>query len=223
VNIKNLLKINVITQLLCFFAIALLINFLSIIQIALLGVVIVICFLLLKSQDFFRLFFRLKWIYLSMLLIFAFNTPGEHVLAWPFEFSPTYEGLQTGILQVFRIVIMLAIVSLLLANNSKQMIISGFYYFLYPLKVFGLNIERFAARLWLTMHYVEHVLESKKNQSNKLTLDQQFMDIYDVVLNKNIMENEIVITIEKPHFRLVDFIILFLLVLLLYAKLFRGP
>jgi energy-coupling factor transport system permease protein len=52
---------------------------------------------------------------------------------------------------------MLAALSLLLATTSRAQIMAGIYQLLKPLQFFGVLPERFSARLWLTLHYVEHM------------------------------------------------------------------
>lgn len=108
-----------------------------------------------KKSNFLRLTKRLKWFFLVMWLIYVFNTPGEHWSWWPFSIAPTYEGLQAANAQVLRIMVMLSALAVVLAGNDKETLIAGFCATLKPLRWLGLDTERFAARLWLTMHYVE--------------------------------------------------------------------
>jgi energy-coupling factor transporter transmembrane protein EcfT len=148
-----MIKINTKTQFILFLTFALTLNMWNLkVMLAL------VCFLMLmnfKNSHFYRLMKRLKWFYLVMFLIFLFNTPGEHIANWTFAFRPTYEGLERGLIQVLRIVLMLAIVSVMLLKNTKQQLISGLYFLMEPLSYVGIDIKRFAARLWLTLHYVE--------------------------------------------------------------------
>lgn len=108
-----------------------------------------------QADGFWRLLRRVRWLLLSLLLIYAFNTPGEYLRSWPFELAPTYEGLSAGLLQSAKICIMLAGLALLLATTNRESLIAGFYLLSTSLRVLKLNPERFAARLWLTLHYVE--------------------------------------------------------------------
>src|SRR3546814_7169706 len=80
---------------------------------------------------------------------------------WPFDFAPTYEGITAGFMQIARIGIMLAGVALLLTTTTRDNLMAGFFLVLYPLKWTGLNPERLAVRLWLTLHYrsEEHTSE----------------------------------------------------------------
>ena len=163
-----MLKINIITQLLVFFILAVSINFMTLNALFGLFIVFSVVLAFTKNHKFLRVTFRFKWFFLVMLLIFAFNTPGEHVQYWPFDISPSYEGIKNGFTQILRIMLMLAALSLMLACNTRQNMISGFYFLFLPFKFFGqsfeLKIERFAVRLWLTLHYVELQSEKKHNQ-----------------------------------------------------------
>jgi energy-coupling factor transport system permease protein len=112
-----------------------------------------------RASVFWRLLRRVRWLLLFLLLIFAFNTPGEYVKQWPLDvgqaFAPTYEGLSAGLLQTAKLCIMLAGLALLLATTNRENLIAGFYLLASPLRIIKLSPERFAARLWLTLHYVE--------------------------------------------------------------------
>jgi len=90
-----------------------------------------------------------------MVIIYAFTTPGEYLLVWPFGFAPTYEGMHGGFIQSLRLLNMLAAVSLLLHTTSRHSLMSGLLLLMSPLGFLGLNINKFTARLYLTLHYVE--------------------------------------------------------------------
>jgi len=108
-----------------------------------------------RASGFWKLLRRVRWILFFLILIFAFNTPGEYVKQWPWEFAPSYEGLSAGLLQAAKLCIMLAGLSLLLVTTTRESLIAGFYLLASPLRILKLKPERFAARLWLTLHYVE--------------------------------------------------------------------
>lgn len=122
-----------------------------------------------RATGFWRLLRRVRWLLLFLLLIFAFNTPGEYVRQWPLDagqaFAPTYEGLSAGLLQAAKLCIMLAGLSLLLVTTNRENLIAGFYLLATPLRIIKLNPERFAARLWLTLHYVEQAPKAEVEKS----------------------------------------------------------
>lgn len=107
------------------------------------------------TSHFIRLLRRARWLLLSMLVIYAYATPGEYVGALPEWFAPTYEGLREGCVQMLRLILMLGAISLLLATTDRSRLMSGLYWLLQPLRLFNIEPSRFAARLWLTLHYVE--------------------------------------------------------------------
>ncbi len=104
---------------------------------------------------FLRTLRRSRWLLLSLVLIFAFTTPGEDLPGWPLFFAPTYEGLSGGATQVLRLLVMLGGLSALLGSTGREMLMSGIFQLLSPLGRMGLPVERLAARLWLTLHYME--------------------------------------------------------------------
>lgn len=200
-------KINIISQLFIFFMLAISINFLN------LNVLISALFFLLallaltKNNRFFCALLRFKWFFIVMFLIFTFNTPGEHVAKWPFAISPTYEGLVAGTTQLLRIMLMLAGLSLILASNTRQQLISGFYFIFSPLKFLGLEVERFAARLWLTLHYVEQ----QDGANNKQDFMSQLKSM--AALKPDQISEQVSVTLTVPKFNIVDYAVLALLLL----------
>lgn len=109
------------------------------------------------ATDFLLLLKRARWLLLSIVLIYAYATPGEYIPNIPDTLAPTYEGLQGGVMQALRLALMLAALALLLATSSRAQFMAGIYQLLRPFRFLGAQPERFAARLWLTLHYVEHM------------------------------------------------------------------
>ncbi len=209
-------KINIITQLLAFFVFAIALNILNLKVLFVVAVFFMFALMFVPSHQFYRLAKRLKWFYLVMFVIFALNTPGEHVNGWPFTLSPTYEGLRAGLMQLLRISVMLAALSMFLASNSKQQLISGFYFLMSPLKWLGLDVERFAARLWLTLHYVEVQQKTPKNQHIFTNLGQSLSAIFTET-----QFNDVAITLEAPVFTWLDYVLISLVLTILVQILFK--
>lgn len=144
---------------------------------------------------------RARWLLLSMLLIYAFSTPGEYIPHMPDAWAPTYEGLRAGGLQMARLVAMLAALSLLLATSNREDIMAGIYLLLQPLRPLGLDPERFAARLWLTLHYVETMPKGVFHR-----LRQQGWRLEDILHEE--VERPDSIHLQFPAFRLTDALLL---------------
>jgi energy-coupling factor transporter transmembrane protein EcfT len=122
--------------------------------------VIVVCMLVcLSSQGWISLVTmmrRMRWLLITMMIVFSFVTPGEYVFPDLFNYSPSYEGISAGMIQLVRFSVMLTGLSLLLSCSSQSDLVVGLYTLLKPLQVFKLKTGRFAVRLMLTMEYVEH-------------------------------------------------------------------
>lgn len=109
----------------------------------------------LSARRLFTLLRRTRVIMLSLLLIYAYATPGTAVWAALAQFSPTWEGLADGLLQLCRLAFALAGLAILLGLLSQQQLVGGLYTLAYPLRYLGLSRERAAVRLALTLHYAD--------------------------------------------------------------------
>lgn len=209
------IKINTITQLCCFLVFAIAVNQIALSYLILITTLLLAVMIQIKSHHFFRLIKRLKWFFIVMFVIFSFNTPGEHIKGWIFNLSPTYEGLQAGLLHMFRILTLLAMLSVIMAFNTKQQLISGFYFLAYPFKYWGLEVERFAARLWLTLHYVESAQPSSRDKS--LLEQLKAFGRLNIVKYENVS-----IKFEIPAFKIIDMAVIFALMLVIAYMLIRA-
>jgi energy-coupling factor transport system permease protein len=110
------------------------------------------------AAQLLRLLRRTRWILFSLLLIYAYTTPGAAL--WP-QFgvaSPTHEGLLDGMLQLGRLLSVLAGLAILLELLPQNQLISGLYTLAYPLRWFGMSRERIAVRMALTLEYAESAM-----------------------------------------------------------------
>ena len=116
----------------------------------------VLLFALLRSaHKLMQLLRRTRWIMLSLLLIYAYSTPGQPLLDALGIFSPSREGLSDGVLQLTRLLAALAGLAILLDRLHRQQLIAGLYTLFAPLQLIGVSRERVAVRLALTLHYAE--------------------------------------------------------------------
>jgi len=102
-----------------------------------------------------KILYRSRWLMMTLLLIYAFATPGEYVRGWDAGIAPTYEGLREGLLQAGRLAVMLTALALLLGTTQRSALMAGIYRLLLPLQSLGVPAGKFTARLWLTLHYAE--------------------------------------------------------------------
>jgi len=111
--------------------------------------------LLRHSAQYHKLLRRSRWLLISMILVYAFVTPGVAAVAVLGAYSPSQEGLLSGGLQALHLLALLATLALLLATTSRDRILAGLYFLLRPFVLIGVDIDRVASRIWLTLHYAE--------------------------------------------------------------------
>lgn len=91
----------------------------------------VICMFGLQAPQFFAtLTRRMRWIWLSLLVLFTCLTPGEYVFPqWPA--SPlTYEGILGAASQILHLLAMLSVIGFVLQKYSEMALMSGLYQWL---------------------------------------------------------------------------------------------
>lgn len=121
------------------------------------GTVLLFAFAL-SRHKLLQLLRRTRWIMLSLLLIYAYSTPGQPLADALGVLSPSREGLADGVLQLARLLAALAGLAILLDRLHRQQLIAGLYALFAPLQWLGLSRERLAVRLALTLHYAEVVM-----------------------------------------------------------------
>lgn len=109
----------------------------------------------LDSRQLFSLIRRTRWILLSLLLVYAYSTPGIALVTGLGRYSPTLEGLSDGLMQLGRLLSILSGLAILLSLLTQSQFISGIHALAYPLNWFGGSRERVAVRLALTLRYAE--------------------------------------------------------------------
>jgi len=125
------------------------------VQLSIAAGLVLLCAFAVSRHKFMQLVRRTRWIMLSLLLIYAYSTPGRALLDAFGTLSPTREGLADGALQLTRLLAALAGLAILLERLHRQRLIAGLYTLFAPLQWLGLSRERFAVRLALTLHYAE--------------------------------------------------------------------
>ncbi len=173
------------------FALALAINPFSSWMLAILlmiGVWVVVADL--STRKSFVLLKRLKWLYLSLFIVYAFFTPGELLLPW--GYGPTFEGLEEAFVRILALMLIILAVGILLASMQQKDLVAGLYLLFLPLRYLGFEHEKFTVRVYLTLEKIaettkENYLNAeiahrlKPNESNPHGLTQQqkiahFMD-----------------------------------------------
>lgn len=185
---------------------------LSLTSLAMLCLLLLIGLMLFRANLFLKMMLRMRWLFVSMWLIYAFTTPGEYLHDWPIGLMPTYEGLRFGLIQVFRISLILAGVAILMASSTKEKLMAGIYQLIRPFEILGIPCKRFTARLYLTLEYIENTAPQLDNSLKSLGWLHRFESLINDVVKVGKHE---IIHLENTDFSMLDYICLALLFVLL--------
>lgn len=122
-------------------------------------------------KQYLRYLRRTRWLLLTLLVIYAYTLPGENISAVLGSFSPSVQGLQYGILRLVRLILLLAALSILMIHTPRNDLLLGLFRILSPLQLLGVDAERIAVRLWLTLHYAEAALTDTRTINMKQRLE----------------------------------------------------
>lgn len=115
------------------------------------AVVSILAMTLFAAERGLGLLRRSRWLLLSLLLLYAFATPGERLVGYWGDLGLTYEGLWQAGEQVGRLLALLASLSLLHQAVGTQGLLVGIYWLLRPLPW----REPTVVRLMLVLEFIE--------------------------------------------------------------------
>lgn len=104
-----------------------------------------------------RMMARLRWLLLSIIIIYLWFTPGIPLLPDFPGWSPSYEGVLMGLHRAAILLLLVLAVSLLLQSTPLASMIAALLWLLRPFALLGLPHERLAVRLALTMEAVDEL------------------------------------------------------------------
>jgi len=154
-----------------------------------------------RVRSFISTMLRMRWLFLSMLIIYAYTTPGEYLSNWPIDLAPSYEGFGAGFYQIARISLVLAGISLLLTTSTRENLMAGIYTIIKPLSFLNVSPERFAARLYLTLQCIEKTKKQNEIQDKESGWQEGFRahlsNAQELVLAE-------IVYLEMPRFGWID-------------------
>lgn len=115
---------------------------------------------------------RLKWLFVSILIVYLFFTPGQ-LLVPDLLWGPTVEGLLQGLLRIAALVLLVIAVNLLIAGTEQEEFLSAVLWCLRPLSIFGLSHERIAIRITLTLDTVSQVRKKFQEDSSTINVETE--------------------------------------------------
>ena len=169
----------------------------------------------LARSSFLRVVKRMKWLFISIFIIYAFSTPAEYIQYLPANVAPTFEGCFLGVVQIAKLLIALAVLSILFTTSSKEQLMIGLHLLLSPLNLLGLNTSKFTARLLLTLDYVEELAAKEKF---KFRFDQ----LENMLSTTELAHKDRVIVLESIPFKWNDILVVMLLVISTIVLFYFG-
>ncbi len=100
---------------------------------------------------------RMRWFFLSIIIMYFWFTPGDALFGIQSAWLPTIDGIELGLTRVFALVVIILAVNLFLKTTAKRDMMSALIWLTYPLSVFGDFQQRFAVRMTLTLEAVAQV------------------------------------------------------------------
>ena len=109
-----------------------------------------------------KLIFKLKYFLLSIFIIYPLSIPGEIIIN-VMNLNFTKEGIISGSEQCVKLLNFFLLAKLYLITTSSYSVINSLMYFIYPLKLFSLNVRRLHKVMILTFTYFENFSKKRFN------------------------------------------------------------
>lgn len=103
---------------------------------------------------------RMRWLFLSLVIIYFWFTPGEPPLLLSPALSawlPTLEGMEEGAIRIVSLIALVLAVNLLLQTTSREQLLSAIHWLARPLRLLGVSHDRLAVRMALVLEAVPKV------------------------------------------------------------------
>jgi energy-coupling factor transport system permease protein len=121
----------------------------------------------LPSAKIWRLLWRLRWLYLSIFVLYGYFTPGQVVINSDLNWFPSTEGLNIALIKMALLIAIVLWADVWFGRLSRDQWVQGIYDFLRPFSWRGFNRERFVLRLLLTMEELQTLqMQSERAEKN---------------------------------------------------------
>lgn len=104
-----------------------------------------------RLRQVWTLMRRARWLLFLMLVTYGYSLPGDALFPDLLPYTPTREGLWQGLGQAWRLALLLLLLDVLLLRLPVCDLLTGIHSIMRPFTVLGLDRERVAVRLALTM------------------------------------------------------------------------
>lgn len=129
-----------------------------------------------------KMLLRLKWFFISILLIYYLYTPDVPHTAHTI-ISQIGGRIIPGLFRIAVLIIILFSVNLFIKTTSKEQILSALLWLFSPLKYFSIKTERISLRAVLTLEYIEALSQRLTDYKEKKSF-QSYTDSNSSVASK---------------------------------------
>jgi len=117
-----------------------------------------------------RIVKRMKWFFLSILIVYLWFTPGSPLWDTSLPGVPTLEGVRTGLLRITSLALIIFAVNYFVTAITRTKLIEAIIWLLYPIKWFGIDNRTIALRIALVLELIPKV------QNIVLDIKQDYME-----------------------------------------------
>lgn len=138
----------------------------------------------------FQMMLRLRWLLLAILLVYGWWTPGNELFPGIGRWSPTTEGVFTGLLRIASLLLIVAAVHLLLQLTSRSQLLPAIMQFIRPVTTKAVR-ARIAVRVLLTLEAVTEVQPLVSDRLKRQPLKDYRLDTLGMVacrLYRNVLD-----------------------------------
>lgn len=118
---------------------------------ALLSLAVIVLMGVRAGSYFARLTGRLRWVWLSLAILYSWFTPGEYIAATLTWLPVTYEGVLGGAMQILHLLAILSMLSFILERYTPVQLLAGLYQWLHAWHFPAEPLQRTVARMMLVL------------------------------------------------------------------------
>lgn len=104
-----------------------------------------------------RIIRRMKWFFLSILIVYLWFTPGSPFMGIDVTGMPTEEGLKTGALRVLSLALIIFAVNYFVTTIARIKLVEAIIWLLYPMRWAGIDNRTIALRIAMVLEFLPRV------------------------------------------------------------------
>lgn len=108
-----------------------------------------------RLRQVWTLLRRARWLLLLMVIMYGYSLPGDALYPDLAHYAPTREGMLQGLVQAWRLTLLILLLDVLVLRMPIADQLTGIHSILRPLAWAGIDRDRVAVRLALTMEAME--------------------------------------------------------------------